>query len=80
MDSFMVKLCCTLGRDPILQYLGTSSTSSAVNQKYVDSLPAASRIVSTIIAEQDSDDEQSDMLTFEVDGCAGSVLMNRHKV
>ena len=54
--------------------------SSAANQKYVDFLPAASCIVSAIIAEQESDDEQSDMLPFKVDGCAGSVLMNRYKM
>ena len=76
----MVKLWRTLGRDRTLQFLCTSSTNSAVNQEYVDFLPAASRIVSAIIAEQESDDEQSDMLPFKVDGCADSVLMNRYKI
>ena len=54
--------------------------SSAANQKYVDFLPAASCIVSVIIAEQESDGEHSDMLPFTVDGCAGSVLMNRYNI
>ena len=60
MDTFIIKLWRSIGRDRILQFLCTSLLTFAANQKYVDILPTAFNIISQIILERDTDDEPDD--------------------
>ena len=66
MDAFMTRLWRTAGRDRILQFLCTSLPSFAANQKHVDLLPTASGVVSSIIAERESDEEHSDAIPIKL--------------
>ena len=66
MDTFMNRLWRTVGRDRISQFLCTSFSGLASNQNYDDLLPTASGIVTQIIQERESKDEESDVVPVSI--------------
>ena len=66
MDAFMTRLWRIFGRDRILQFLCTSFSGLASNQKYDDLLPTASGIVTQIIQKRECEDEDNDLVPISI--------------
>lgn len=58
MDTFMSRLWRTVGRGRISQFLYTSLSNVAANQKYSDLLPIASGIINEISEEREGGGQQ----------------------